>query len=104
MFEILDLDLEQSPPRFRNYGSVKLEYRSEEKRWSRNLLKYKIDGPGLDNRGGTIWFDKEGGYLVAFEIAKPDEPGYESGKMTLQQIISLDGNGWEEFKMDALNK
>jgi hypothetical protein len=66
-------------------------------------LKYKINGPGLDNRGGTIWFDKEGEYLVAFEIKKPDEPGYNSGKLLLEKIIELDADGWEAFKMKAIN-
>lgn len=102
-FNVFDLDLLQKPPQFKDFGRVQLVYQSDEVRGTRNVLMYKINGPGLDNRGGTIWFDKEGEYLVAFEIEKPDEPGYDSGKLVLEQIIELDDKGWIAFKINAIN-
>ena len=103
-FNILDVDMNESPPKFKDFGSVEMQFIAEEEKYSRNLLKYKIDGPGLDHRGGHIWFDKEGGFLVAFEIEKPDERSYESGKLLLKKVLQLDKQAWEKFKHQALNR
>ena len=76
-----------------------MEFVQEEEFASRQGLNYKIDGPGLDNRGGTIWFDKTDGFLLGFEIDKPDEPGYDSGKLHLKEVLQMDLAEWEEFKL-----
>ena len=103
-FNILDVDMNESPPKFKDFGLVEMQFIKEEEKFSRNLLKYAIDGPGLDHRGGHIWFDKEGGFLVAFEIDKPDERSYESGKLLLKEVLQLDMEGWKKFKHEALNR
>ena len=102
-FDILDIDRDQSPPNLKNFGTVEMIYKGEEKKWSRQVLKYQIDGPGLDNRGGHIWFDKTNGLLVAFEIEKPDEPGYESGKLVLKEIFQKNPEEWAQFKIEKLS-
>ncbi len=102
-FNILDVDMNESPPKFKDFGSVNMQFIMEEEKYSRNLLKYKIDGPGLDHRGGHIWFDKDGGFLVAFEIEKPDERSYNSGKLLLKKVLEMDLSEWLEFKKKALN-
>jgi len=102
-FNILDLDLQESPPLLKDFGKVQMQFLSEENKGSRNVLKYKIDGPGLDHRGGHIWFDRSEGFLVAFEIEKPDEPGYTSGKLILKEVLHMNQKEWREFKKRALN-
>ena len=103
-FNIFDLDSSQKPPVFRDYGVVTMKYHSEEERRSKTLLKYQINGEGLENRGGTIWFDKVGQHLVGFEIQKPDERGYNSGKLVLDRIIELDEKGWQLFKINSIKQ
>lgn len=102
-FNILDIDRSQSPPNLKDFGEVEMRLLGEENKWSRDLLKYGIDGPGLDHRGGHIWFDKSGGFLVGFEIEKPDEPGYDSGKLMLKEVLSMDKEEWIKFKHKALS-
>ncbi len=101
-FNILDIDPSQSPPKLKDFGNVVMEFEGEEEKWSRNLLKYHIDGPGLDNRGGYIWFDKSDGFLVGFEIDKPDESSYESGKLVLKEVLEMEKTEWTAFKIQAL--
>ncbi len=102
IFNVLDLDLNESPPKLKDFGVVKMLFLQEEDRGARKLLKYDIDGPGLDHRGGTIWFDKTDGFLVSFEIEKPDEPGYDSGKLVLKEILQMDTGEWRDFKKKKL--
>ena len=102
-FHILDVDPTGSGPEFKDFGLVEMEFMGAEKKWSRNVLKYKIDGPGLDNRGGYIWFDKSGKFLVGFEIDKPDERGYDSNKLVLKEVLDLTPTQWSEFKVAKLN-
>ena len=102
-FQILDIDPNGSGPEFKNFGKVDMTYLQQEEKWSRNVLKYGIDGPGLDNRGGHIWFDKAGSFLVAFEIEKPDEPGYTSNKLVLVEVLDKTPEQWAEFKVEKLN-
>ena len=101
-FNILDVDMNESPPKFKDFGSVEMQFIEEEEKYSRTLLKYAIDGPGLDHRGGHIWFDKDGGFLVAFEIDKPDERSYDSGKLLLKEVLEMDESQWSAFKLKAL--
>ncbi|EAR15108.1 hypothetical protein RB2501_12297 [Robiginitalea biformata HTCC2501] len=103
VFHILDLDLSESPPVLRDFGNVEMTFQGEENLKGRKLLAYRIDGIGLDNRGGTIRFDKEEGYLHSFEIQKPDEPGYDSGKLVLQSVTSMNKAEWRNFKYRQLH-
>ncbi|WP_019670436.1 hypothetical protein [Eudoraea adriatica] len=102
-FNILDIELNQTPYNLKDFGSVEMTFLGEEEKLSRQVLKYGIDGPGLDNRGGYIWFGKSDSVLVAFEIEKPDEPGYESGKLELKETLQMNQKEWAEFKMNKLS-
>ncbi|MCF7559907.1 hypothetical protein L3X39_04590 [Sabulilitoribacter multivorans] len=102
-FNILDLDLQKSPPELKDFGKVEMNFLNEENKWSRDLLKYKIDGLGLDYKGGHIWFDKTERFVVGFIIEKPDEPGYESGKLMLKKVDNIQERDWKAFKIQALN-
>ncbi len=102
VFHIADFDLNQEPPEFRNFGSVTLKYLGRDTRAEERLLKYSVDGPGLDDRGGHIWMSETGHHMVGFEIEKPDEPGYASGKLILTEIRTMQTGDWERFKLDAI--
>ena len=102
-FQILDIDPNGEGPEFKDFGKVEMTFLQEEEKWSRRVLKYQIDGPGLDHRGGHIWFDKSGKYLVGFEIEKPDERGYDSNKLVLKEILDKTPDQWAEFKVGRVN-
>lgn len=102
-FNIFDIDLLQNEPQFVDFGSVQLLYQQTEAYAGVPSLKYAIDGPGLDHRGGFIWFSEDNGDLVGFEIEKPDEPGFESGKLVLVDTKTLSEQEWADFQTKALN-
>lgn len=87
-------DVDQS---FRFKGLVSLDIISEEERHGALCRKYRIDGPGLEHRGGEIWVDKSLQHIVDYEIDLPDEPGYASGKLRLKRIDLMNEESWREF-------
>ena len=76
-----------------------MDFVSDEVRNCAACRMYSIDGPGLENRGGTIWVDKALLHIVDYEIDLPDEPGYESGKLLLKKIDHMDYETWREFML-----
>lgn len=94
---ISDFIRTENGPTFGEKGLVKLVWQKNEEKAGRLCRRYTIDGPGLENRGGHIWFDKEQGYLVGFEIDLPDEPGYESGKLMLVEVKDMTLEQWKAF-------
>ena len=59
---------------------------------------YRIDGPGLENRGGRIWVAVDGGHIVDYEIDLPDEPGFVDGKLRLERVDRMSEEAWKAFK------
>ena len=86
-------------PSFDFKGLVSMDFVSDEVRNGTACRMYSIDGPGLENRGGTIWVDKALLHIVDYEIDLPDEPGYESGKLLLKKIDHMDYETWREFML-----
>jgi hypothetical protein len=85
------------PPRFGDLGSVSLAYQGDETRRQTLCRKYRIDGPGLQNKGGLLWADKAGGHIVEFEIAIPDEPGFTSARLVLESVEAMTPEQWAAF-------
>ncbi len=79
-------------------GWVTVEYAGRATREGHACREYAIDGPGLEDRGGRIWFRADDGALVDYEIDLPDEDGYESGKLRLLSTERLSAEAWEAFK------
>lgn len=79
-------------------GTVVLAYESEEVRAGITCRRYVIDGPGLEDRGGSLWAAKgDDAFLVAFEIDLPDEPGMSSGKLEWLRNETRSAVEWETF-------
>lgn len=79
-------------------GPVVLAYQGEEQRAGLTCSRYLIDGPGLEDRGGSLWASKgEDVFLVAFEIDLPDEPGMRSGKLEWLRNEAKSAEEWETF-------
>jgi hypothetical protein len=99
---IADVSREQEGPPFRDMGTVRVEPQGVEERHGTTCRVYRIDGDGLQNRGGLIWVDAKAKHIVDYEIDLPDEPGFEDGKLLLRKIDRLDRDGWEAFKKSHL--
>jgi hypothetical protein len=79
-------------------GPVVLAYQGEEERAGLACGRYLIDGPGLEDRGGSLWATKgDDAFLVAFEIDLPDEPGMSSGKLEWLRNETKSAEEWETF-------
>ena len=82
-------------------GSVFLSYERRERHAGLDCRRYTIDGPGLEERGGTLWAAVEGEvFLAGFEIALPDEPGMASGRLLWRENATLTAPEWERFVVE----
>ena len=103
-FHIADAALINNKPGFANKGSVQVEFLNEEMINGIQFLKYKIDGPGLQNKGGFIWVDPRKNYMIElFRIEHPDEEGFENGQLKLLKTEYLSPAEWEKFIIAKMN-
>lgn len=103
-FHIADAALINNKPGFENKGKVKVEFLNEEWLNGKQLLKYKIDGQGLQNKGGFIWVNPGNNYMIElFKIEHPDEEGYVNGQLKLLKTEYLSLAEWEKFILKKMN-
>lgn len=91
-------------PTFKNEGAMTeyrgeaaVEYIGEEKRNDVLTRKYKVDGKGLNDRGGYIWVNKDKNYFEDIEIEFPDNPEWTSFKFKLLKTEKMSRDEWEKF-------
>ena len=84
-------------PAFRYRGEVDVSYIGEERRYGLACRKYRIDGPGLENKGGFIWINKGSGYFQDAEIQLADNPNWQTFKFKLQKVERMNAAEWENF-------
>lgn len=87
---------------FLDKGPVTVAPVDEEVRNGVPARRYRIDGPGLEHRGGHLWVARDGGHLLGYEIDLPDEPGMTSGKLALTRTGTLSPAEWEAFQRRSL--
>jgi hypothetical protein len=76
-------------------GTVVLAYEGSEERNGLACRRYVLDGPGLEERGGSLWVARgEEVFLVAFELDLPDEPGMHSGRLEWLRNETLAEGEW----------
>ena len=80
-------------------GEVTVSYIGEEKRNNQKTRKYKIDGAGLQNRGGFIWVNKKRGWIEDMEINLPDNPEWTNFKFKLLRTEKMSRTDWEKFML-----
>jgi hypothetical protein len=78
-------------------GEVTVSYLNDETRNNVAVRKYRIDGPGLQNRGGFIWVNRRRGWIEDMEIDLPDNPEWTSFKFKLLRVERMSRAGWEKF-------
>lgn len=98
--ELAIVDPMQGPrgPELVAKGPVVLAYADREDRAGLPCRRYVIDGPGLEDRGGSMWVSSgDEVFLVAFEIDLPDEPGMSSGRLEWLRNETMSAGEWEAF-------
>ncbi|MEQ1894107.1 MAG: hypothetical protein ABL998_16320 [Planctomycetota bacterium] len=94
--EIVDPVQDVDPPRLVAKGKVTLAYEADERHGERDCRRYALDGPGLEDRGGTLWVARdEDAHIVAFELDLPDEPGMTSGRLEWLRTETLTSEQWQ---------
>lgn len=91
-------------PTFATTGSA-LEYRglamvTYEKDETHNEFpcrRYRIDGPGLKNKGGSIWVERSEGHIIDLEIQLENHPDWTSFKLKFVGKETMDAAAWQAF-------
>ncbi|MFZ0062012.1 MAG: hypothetical protein WAL47_08250 [Pyrinomonadaceae bacterium] len=84
-------------PAFRYRGEVEITYVADEMRDGLPCRKYRIDGQGLENKGGLIWVNKRSGHFQDAEIQLADNPNWQTFKFKLQRVERMNAAEWEAF-------
>ena len=99
---IADPNFGSEGPVFGYKGEVEVAYAGEETRNGVLCRKYRIDGPGLQNRGGFLWANHAEGHIEDIEIALPDNPNWQSFKFRLTGVETMDRAAWERFQREKI--
>jgi len=102
-FDIVDINFSGEVPQLKRFGKVEMQYKGKTIVDDQPLLNFNIDGPGLDNRGGEIWFNQDTHDMYGLTIQKPDESSYDSNHMRLKMTFDITDAQWQEFKVQRLN-
>ena len=103
-FHIADVAMVNNNPKFVNKGKVDVIYSGYDMVNEKQCLKYAIDGPGLENRGGFIWVNPVSFMIEQYKISLPDEPGFENGMLRLVSTLKMPAPDWEIFKRKKLGE
>lgn len=96
-FLIADVGIVNNKPGFENKGRVEVKFQNKEKVDGVECLKYKIDGPGLKNKGGYIWINPVNNMIQFYKIELPDEEGFDNGQLKLLSIQKMTPQAWDQF-------
>ena len=94
---LIDPTFQDEGPVIRYRGDVDVSFVKIERHNRATCLKYRIDGPGLDHKGGFIWVNQARGYVEDMELATPDNPEWKSFKFRLRQSRQMTPTAWEAF-------
>ena len=102
-FLIADAAFVNNKPGFENKGRVQVDFLGKEMMHETECLKYKIDGPGLQNKGGHIWINPDNYMIELYRISLPDEDGFVNGQLKLVNTKKLSSAEWEKFIIEKMS-
>lgn len=79
-------------------GLIEMIYDKETPINGVNCHLYQINGPGLEQKGGEIWFEAKNMLLRGFKIQLPDESSYHSVDFQYLRQERMSPSQWEDFK------
>ena len=78
-------------------GQVNIKYLSDEIRNMVTCRKYEIGGEGFANKTGTVWVNKDKGYIEDIEIPLADNPSWNSFKLKLTSVEVMSQDAWNSY-------
>ncbi|MGZ5247867.1 MAG: hypothetical protein ACXWV5_12460, partial [Flavitalea sp.] len=94
---IADAGMKDNKIAFLNKGTAIIQYLGTDTSDGKLLEKYKIDGPGLQNKGGNIWINPHSKMIELYKIELPDEEGFDNGMLKLIKTEKMKEAEWKNF-------
>src|SRR5262245_51393576 len=85
-------------------GAAKIEYQRDEPLHGKTCRLYRISGPGIGGKTGSIWEDPKSRWLEKVAIPFPDNPDWKSFRLELQKVETMTPAAWKAFVADSLAK
>jgi hypothetical protein len=101
---IVDPTFQSDGPLVFYRGDARIVYTGEDELRGKTCRSYRISGPGIGGKTGTIWWDPKSGWLERIEIPFRDNPDWNSFRLELQSIESMTPAAWKKFLTDSLAK
>jgi hypothetical protein len=83
-------------------GEARIEYLRDEAVGGKTCRLYRISGPGIGGKTGSIWQDPKSGWLQRIEIPFRDNPDWSSFRLDLKKIETMTPEAWKRFMRSAL--
>jgi len=83
-------------------GEARIEYVRDERIGGKTCRLYRISGPGIGGKTGSIWQDPKSGWLQRVEIPFPDNPAWNTFRLELQRVEKMTADEWKRFMRSAL--
>lgn len=78
-------------------GLATITYEKDEMHSEFPCRRYRIDGPGVKNQGGTIWVERSEGHIIDLEIKLPNHPDWVSFKLKFVGKEAMTPPEWIAF-------
>lgn len=83
--------------RFVYAGEADVKYVGNEARNGAPCRKYSIGGGAFGGKAGTIWVNRDGGYVEDMEIPASDNPSWSTFKMKLKDVETMSQDAWNSY-------
>lgn len=102
---VLQPNFDPDPQTMMKYaGTVVIKYLEDNQRNGRPCRRYSLGGEGLDGHFGTMWVNKEKGYIEDIEIPIADNPAWDSFKFKFISSQQMSPLQWAEFMDTEIQK
>jgi len=78
-------------------GLANIAYERDETHNEFPCRRYRIDGPGVKNKVGTIWVNRSEGHVIDLEIMLENHPDWTSFKLKFVGKETMDPAEWQAF-------
>ena len=83
-------------------GAARIEYVGEDPVHGKPCRRYRISGPGIGGKTGSIWEDPKSRWLERIEIPFPDNPDWNSFRLELEGIETMTPEQWKAYRTRSL--
>jgi len=97
-FQRMDFQGNEEGLIFTDMGAIEMTYQKTAMINGANCNLYLIDGPGLQDQGGEIWFDQKTNLMKGYKIKLPDERSYNSVDLQFLGLEKMNVVEWEAYK------